>query len=93
MASGLPVVAARAGGAIDLVRDGATGALFSPGSAADLRAQALHLVNAPAERVAMGAAGREAAERRSWGRVMDELLGHYQTTLSRRQRLRTRRAA
>jgi glycosyltransferase involved in cell wall biosynthesis len=85
MASGLPVVAARAGGAMDLVRDETTGALFRPGSAAELREQTLRLVRAPEQRAAMGAAGRAAAERRSWGRVMDELLGHYETTL-RRQR-------
>ena len=83
MASGLPVVAARAGGAIDLVRDGATGALFQPGNATELRTQIFRLGNAPAQRAAMGAAGRAAAEQRSWGRVMDELLVHYQTTLHR----------
>ncbi len=87
MASGLPVVAARAGGAIDLVQDGTTGALFQPGSAAELRARALRLLDDPTARAAQGAAGRAAAERRSWGRVMDELLGHYQTTLHRQRRL------
>jgi glycosyltransferase involved in cell wall biosynthesis len=92
MASGLPVVAARAGGAIDLVRDGMTGALFQPGNATELRAQIFRLVNAPAQRATMGSAGRAAAEQRSWGRVMDELLGHYQTTLHR-QYLLHRQAA
>jgi len=91
MASGLPVVAARAGGAIDMVRDGITGTLFTPGSAAELRAQTLRLVRAPEQCAALGAAGRAAAERRSWGRVMDELLGHYQITLHR-QSLRRRAA-
>jgi glycosyltransferase involved in cell wall biosynthesis len=90
MASGLPVVAARAGGAIDMVRDGTTGALFTPGSAAELRAQTLRLVYAPEQCAALGAAGRAAAERRSWERVMAELLGHYQITLHRQQRQRQR---
>jgi phosphatidylinositol alpha 1,6-mannosyltransferase len=91
MASGLPVVAARAGGAIDMVRDGVTGALFHPGSAAELYTQTLRLVNDPVQCAAMSMAGRAAAERRSWGRVMDELLGHYQMTLQQ-QRLRRRTA-
>lgn len=92
MASGLPVVAARAGGAIDLVGDGETGALFTPGSAADLRAQATRLLSNAEYRAALGAAGRAAAERRSWEHVMHELLGHYGRAL-RRPRATLRRAA
>jgi glycosyltransferase involved in cell wall biosynthesis len=78
MASGLPVMAARAGGALDLVRDGITGMLVAPGDAADLRAHIRQLAADPALRGALGQAGRRAAERRSWSSVMDELLGHYQ---------------
>ncbi|GAB4191085.1 MAG: glycosyltransferase family 1 protein [Roseiflexaceae bacterium] len=77
MASGLPVVAARAGGAIDIVRAGQTGALFTPGDAADLRAQIRRLAEDPARRAELGRAGRAAAERSSWSSVMDELLEHY----------------
>lgn len=81
MASGLPVVAARAGGAIDLVREGETGALFTPGSADDLRNSIQSVIADPTRRAAMGQAGRAAAERRSWARVMDELLDHYRRTI------------
>ncbi len=77
MASGLPVVAARAGGAIDIVRPGQTGALFAPGDAADLRALIRRLADDPARRAEQGRAGRAAAERSSWASVMDELLEHY----------------
>ena len=83
MASGLPVVAARAGGAIDLVRDGASGALFAPGSAADLRRRVAELLAAPERAVALGVAGRAAAEQRSWPRVMGQLLGHYDQAVAR----------
>ncbi len=79
MASALPVVAARAGGAIDLVRDGRTGVLFQPNNPVELREQIIRLLDNPAQCAAMGEAGRQAAERRSWSRVMDELLSHYQT--------------
>ncbi|MCX7791155.1 MAG: glycosyltransferase family 1 protein [Chloroflexaceae bacterium] len=85
MASGLPVVAARAGGAIDLVRPGETGALFTPGNVTDLCGRVREVLEAPDRVRAMGAAGRAAAERRSWGRVMDELLGHYERILTRRR--------
>jgi phosphatidylinositol alpha 1,6-mannosyltransferase len=83
MASGLPVVAARAGGAIDLVRDGVNGALFTAGSAADFAKQIRALTANPALSNEFGLAGRVAAERCSWGQVMDELLGQYQRVLRR----------
>ncbi len=86
MASGLPVIGARSGGAIDLVREGVTGQLFEPGVASDLRAHLRHVVANPQERLAMGRAGREAAEHRAWPGVMDELMGYYQYVLRRSPR-------
>ena len=83
MAAGLPVVATRAGGAIDLVREGVSGVLFTPGSAADLVRQIRALTANPALCSAFGLAGRVAAERCSWGQVMDDLLGQYQRVLRR----------
>lgn len=85
MASGLPVVAARAGGAIDLVRDGATGALFTPGHPGELRSRVGEILAAPERAAAMGAAGRVTAERRSWERVMGQLIGHYEQAAARRR--------
>lgn len=84
MASGLTVVGARSGGTLDLVREGITGKLFAPGVASDLRAQLRYLTDNPATRIAMGQAGRAAAERRSWPVVMDELMGYYRHVLRRR---------
>lgn len=84
MASGLPVVGARSGGTLDLVTEGVTGRLFTPGLANDLRAQLRGLIHDPTARAAMGKAGRAAAERRSWPIVMNELLGHYRTVAGRR---------
>jgi glycosyltransferase involved in cell wall biosynthesis len=83
MASGLAVVGARSGGTLDLVRDGSTGKLFEPGVASDLRSQLRYMVNNPADRIAMGHAGREVAERRSWPSVMNELMGYYDHVLRR----------
>jgi glycosyltransferase involved in cell wall biosynthesis len=77
MASGLAIVGARSGGALDLVRQGVTGYLFEPGVASDLRAQLRHLIADPDQLIAMGLAGRATAEQHSWFRIMDELMGYY----------------
>jgi glycosyltransferase involved in cell wall biosynthesis len=83
MASGLPVVGARSGGTIDLVREGVTGALFEPGIATDLRTQLSQILLNPDRLYAMGKAGRIAAERRSWRSVLNELMQHYHRLLRR----------
>jgi glycosyltransferase involved in cell wall biosynthesis len=87
MASGLPVVGAKSGGTLDLVRDRVSGRLFEAGVATDLRARLRDLVGDDPARIAMGQAGRSAAERRSWPSVMDELMGHYRAALRRRTRM------
>ncbi|MBP1465279.1 glycosyltransferase family 1 protein [Candidatus Chloroploca sp. M-50] len=84
MASGLPVVGARSGGTLDLVRDHQTGYLFAPGVASDLRVRLRSLIANPEQRLAMGHAGRAAAEQRSWPHVLDELLDHYATVSRQR---------
>lgn len=78
MASGLPVIGARTGGSLDLIREGTTGTMFTPGASDDLHARLRVLVRRNDLRHAMGHAGRAAAERRSWANVMDELMAYYQ---------------
>ncbi len=64
MACGLPVVATRCGGPEGLVMDGVTGRLVPNGDESAF-AEAVHgLLQDPARRIAMGAAGRAEAERR-----------------------------
>jgi glycosyltransferase involved in cell wall biosynthesis len=60
MAAGTPVVATRVDGLPELVADGVTGALVEPGDTAALAVAVLRVL---AEREAMGAAARAAAER------------------------------
>jgi phosphatidylinositol alpha 1,6-mannosyltransferase len=88
MASGLPVVAARAGGALDLVREGITGTFFSAGSASDLHMRLRELLDAPDRLAVLGRNGCAAAEQRSWGQILDQLVQQYQVA----QRRWTRRA-
>jgi phosphatidylinositol alpha 1,6-mannosyltransferase len=76
-ASGLPVVAPRAGGPIDLVAHGATGFLYAPGDSIELRRTIELLARDPALRRRMGEAGRRGVLGRSWETVCDELLARY----------------
>lgn len=82
-AAGVPVVAPRRGGPVDLVREGLDGLLYTPGDPSDLRRAVTHLVDADA-RAALAAASRPAVADRSWEGVCDELLGHYEAAIQGR---------
>ena len=58
MGMGLPVVATRVGGNIEMVEEGVSGYLVSPGDDRELGERLLHLSGNPALRKAMGDAGR-----------------------------------
>lgn len=83
-ASGLPVIAPRAGGPIDLVEHGVDGLLFEPGDGAALRSFVRALAADPSRRMRMGEAGRRAVLGRSWETVCADLMGHYSRTIARR---------
>jgi sugar transferase (PEP-CTERM/EpsH1 system associated) len=61
MACGLPVLASRVGGNVELVADGITGALFEVGNDAQLAALIQHYLEMPELRMANGKAARRAA--------------------------------
>ncbi|MES2170702.1 MAG: glycosyltransferase family 1 protein [Actinomycetota bacterium] len=81
-AAGLPVVAPRIGGPIDLIDDGADGFLYAPDDAAKLRRSVYRLASDPELRGRFGEAGRRAVLGRSWSSVCDELIGHYERTIA-----------
>jgi glycosyltransferase involved in cell wall biosynthesis len=62
MACGLPVLATRVPGNVDVVKDGVTGVLVPPGDPAGLARAAVELLEDPARRRALGEAGRERVE-------------------------------
>jgi len=74
MASGLPVVASRVGGIPEIVREGVTGLLFSPGDVGELRGCIATVAGDPSLRMAMGAEGREVVIRSgiSWDSTAEE---------------------
>ncbi len=77
-ATGLPVVAPAAGGPLDLVRHGVSGYLFDPADARSLPALVGPLSRDPALRRRLGRAGLADVSSRSWGRLTEELVGHYE---------------
>jgi glycosyltransferase involved in cell wall biosynthesis len=64
MAAGLPVVASRVGGLLDLVDEGRTGLLVPPDDPAALASAIESLVASPARAAGIGAAAREEVARR-----------------------------
>ncbi len=84
-ATGLPVVAPRSGGPIDLVDHGVDGFLFSPDDDAEMRMFVDTLVRGLPDRFRMGEAGRRAVLDRSWDAVCDELTGHYRDVVAARR--------
>jgi phosphatidylinositol alpha 1,6-mannosyltransferase len=80
-ASGLPVVAPAAGGPLDLVEDGVTGFLVTPGDAAALAGAVSVLAASPELRAAQGVAARVAVLGRTWPLRCEELASHYEAAL------------
>jgi phosphatidylinositol alpha 1,6-mannosyltransferase len=81
LASGVPVVAPKAGGLLDLVEHGRTGLSFTPGSGADLRCRVEQLVADPGLRRRMRGQARLSVEGRSWDVIGAELVQHYREVL------------
>ena len=74
MALGKPVIAAGAGGPLEIVADGETGLLFSPGSSDSLAAGMKRLLTDADLRQRMGAAGRKRYEEMFTAQQMAEKM-------------------
>jgi phosphatidylinositol alpha 1,6-mannosyltransferase len=81
-AAGVPVVAPRSGGPIDLVDHGTNGYLFEADNESQLRAFVEALAIDPALRARMGEAGRRTVLGTSWAGVCAQLVGHYEATIA-----------
>ena len=90
MACGLPVIAAVASGATNLVRDGDTGTLAEPGDI-DAFAKAIQAYVAdPALRARHGATGLAFARTMDWDAINMAVLHTYERVIARRRRSVTR---
>ena len=77
MAAGVPVVAARATGAVDLVEDGVTGFLVEPTDIAGYADAIARIVADPALKTAMADAGHARAEGYQWDKANQAVLDTY----------------
>jgi glycosyltransferase involved in cell wall biosynthesis len=75
MSSGLPVVAARAGGIPEMIEDQVSGCLFNDEEEAIVAIRAF--LESPGRRRAFGEAARVQAARQSWGHATSILVEHY----------------
>jgi phosphatidylinositol alpha 1,6-mannosyltransferase len=89
LASGVPVVAPRSGGPIDVVDDLVTGFLYEPGDGDALAATVGRLHADPRLRRRMGRDARAAVSGRSWQAVNDRLVQHYRDVIGARVVVRT----
>nr|WP_159449621.1 glycosyltransferase family 1 protein [Demequina sp. NBRC 110057] len=80
-ASGLPVVAPRRGGPVDLVAEGVTGMLYDPGKPEELVAAVQGLVDDDEWRDRAGAHARDAVRDRTWASVCTQLMGYYEEAI------------
>ena len=83
MACAVPVVAAAAGGPLDLVSPSRTGWLYPVGDLEAMSGYVRDLAGDRAKARAMGLAARESVLERSWYSVCEELFGHYSSLMPR----------
>lgn len=76
-ASGVPVIAPRRGGPVDLVIPSHTGWLYEPGDLDGLRGYVADLVGDDAKRAAFAETCRETVKNRTWSALCEQLVGHY----------------
>ncbi len=74
MAAGLPVVASRVGGVMDVVQPGVNGYSFTIDDIPGLIEGVRQIVATPGARERMGRAGRAFAETQTWPSIMDEMI-------------------
>lgn len=86
MAAGVPVVAARATGNVDLVADGETGFLVDPTDIGGYADAIARLIEDPALRTAAGRAGHARVQGYDWDKVNAVMIEAYESLLERRRK-------
>ncbi len=78
MASGLPVIAAKAGGVTSLIQHGIDGFLFSPRNADEAAGYVREVLEVPKRHQQMSAAALAYVQTRTWQNSGNEVRSHYQ---------------
>src|SRR5690606_7331444 len=78
MAAGTPAVGARAGGIPDVIADGETGLMVTPGDLGDLTGKLKRLLFDAAERRRLGEAARAEMLKHNWQAATERLVGFYE---------------
>ena len=78
MASGVPVVGARAGGIPDVISHGRNGFMFTPGDLGELTERLRALLFDPVLRGEMGKSARESVEPHNWRSSTQRLVDYYE---------------
>jgi glycosyltransferase involved in cell wall biosynthesis len=73
LACGIPTVASRVGGNVEIVREDASGLLFEKGNAADLARAVTRLAGNPTLRARLSAGGQAAGGRFTFGRMVGDM--------------------
>lgn len=81
MACGTPVIAARTGGVLDIVRDGVNGLYFDPERPEQIGELVRQLQGAPAWRNELAANALAHAQSRPWQSTMDQLIDYYRLAI------------
>ncbi|WP_193608436.1 glycosyltransferase family 4 protein [Nocardioides lijunqiniae] len=84
LASGVPVVAPRSGGPVDVVADGVSGFLYEPGDGRAMAWYVDRLVGHRLLRRTMGLAARRSVRDRGWPSVNAALVTHYREVVAAR---------
>ncbi|MBK5257590.1 MAG: glycosyltransferase family 4 protein, partial [Vicinamibacteria bacterium] len=86
MAHGLPVIATRAGGIPDKVKDGANGYLVNPGDVEALSNAIVKIANAPLEMERMGRESIQLLEPFLWPHIAKRVIAQYERLLQQRKK-------
>lgn len=86
MASGIPVIGADAGGVGEIIEHGITGLKFAERNVGQLTKYMAELIDNPDLRGRLGTNGREYSMMRSWDKICDGLVDHYDRILSEKGR-------
>jgi glycosyltransferase involved in cell wall biosynthesis len=86
MAHGLPVIATRAGGIPDKVKDGVNGYLVNPGDVEALSGAIVKMANAPGERARMSGESIQLLEPFLWPHIAKRVIAQYERLLLERKR-------